>query len=219
MRSVDRGEMPDVLKQNSREWTKDLLDTLEKGDREAIKAAKERARNRCKHQEVQDALEDMYGEFCCYCETLIGVGSFERIEHRKPMSKFPQDTFNWNNLHWACEICNNSKSDQWDCDNPILDPTVDTEIIPTHIDVFHNLETTEFHDKTDPGKTTIKHAGLNKPKLARHRHRLCNEALGLKRDLEARGKSLSDIQKIKNKINEMKTGMYGSCIKRVLEQF
>ena len=222
MRSVDRGEMPDTLKQDSREWTKDLLDALEKGDRKAIKRAKKRARKRYKHQEIRETLEDMYGELCCYCETLIGVASFEHIEHRRPMSKFPQDTFSWNNLHWACQICNNSKGDKWDCDNPILDPTVDTEIIPTHIDIVHGLQTTEFHHKTDSGKTTIEHACLNRPKLAKARHRLYNEALRLKRDLEAKGKSLSDMQKIKNdikEINEMKTGMYGSCIKRVFEQF
>ena len=127
MRSVDRGEMPDTLKQNSREWTKDLLDALEKGDQEAIKRAKKRARKRYKHQGIREALEDMYGELCCYCETLIGVGegSFGSIEHRKPMSKFPQDTFNWNNLHWVCDMCNNSKGSKWDRDNPILDPTVE----------------------------------------------------------------------------------------------
>ena len=116
-------------------------------------------------------------------------------------------------------MCNNSKGSKWDRDNPILDPTVDTEIIPNHIDIFHYLETTEFYDKTGSGKTTIEHTDLNRPKIARKRHELCNEALGLKRDLEAKGKTLSDIQKIKNDINKMKTGRYGSCIKRVLEQF
>ena len=213
--------MPDVLKQNSKKWTEDLLNALEKGDQKAKKKAKKRAREKYKHQEIQEALDDMYGELCCYCETLTGVdeGSFRHTEHRKPMSKFPQDTFNWNNLHRVCVICNNSKGNKWDRDNPILDPTVDTEIIPNHIDVFHYLETTEFYAKTGSGKTTIEHTDLNRPKVARKRHELCNEALGLKRDLEAKGKTLSDIQKIKNDINKMKTGRYGSCVKRVLEQF
>lgn len=219
MRSVDRGEMPDALKQNSREWTKDLLDALEKGDRKTIRRAKRRARKKYKYQEIREALEDMYGELCCYCETLIGVASFEHIEHRRPMSKFPQDTFNWNNLHWACQICNNSKGDKWDCDNPILDPTVDTEIIPTHIFIVHGPEATEFHHKTGSGRTTIEHACLNRPKLARERHKIYNGALKLKCKLEEVGESSDNIQikNIKKEINDMKEKMYGSCIKAIFE--
>ena len=207
--------MPDILKRNSKRWTKNLLDAREKGDKEAIR----RAKRKYNKQEIREALEEMYSELCCYCETLLGVAGFGRIEHRRPMNKFPQDAFNWNNLHWACEICNNSKGDKWDYNNPILDPTVDIDIIPTHIEIVHDVKTNKFRHKTDSGKTTIEHANLNRPKLAKARYEIYNKALKLKRKLDRVEESLDNIRikNIKEEINDMKEEMYGSCIKAIFE--
>ena len=210
MRSVDRGEIPTTLEQNSRKWTKDLLDARQKNDEKEISTAERKYKN----SEIQKALKKMYDDLCCYCESTVSANSFGHIEHRKPKSKFPEDAFNWNNLHWACERCNNAKRDKWDDVNPILDPSFDTEIIPTHIIIVYKLETIEFRHKTGSGKTTIKHADLNRPELAKARRKIRNTALALEHALKANGESSDDI--ISKEINEMKTGMYGSCIKEIL---
>ena len=116
--------------------------------------------------------------------------------------------------------CNNAKSDKWDTDNPILDPTADTEIIPTHLKIFPGLRTIEFRHETDSGKTTMNHADLNRLDLAKARRKICNYALALKTMLEAKEESLSDmkVENIKNLINEMRIEEYGSCVKEILEQ-
>ena len=217
MRSVNRGEEPVTLKRNSERWTKELLDTRETGDQDAIKTAE----GRYKKDGIREALKDMYNDLCCYCESTVSANSFGHIEHRKPKREFPKYAFNWDNLHWACEKCNNAKADQWDTDNPILDPTVDTEIIPTHLSIVPGLRTIEFHPETDSGKTTIDHADLNRLDLAKARRKVCNYALALKNALKAVEESSSDIkiENIKNLINEMRTEEYGSCIEIIFEQF
>ena len=176
MRSVNRGEEPATLKRNSEKWTKELLDAHEKGDPDAIK----KAEKRYKKTAIQKALKDMYGDLCCYCESTVSDNSFGHIEHRKPKRKFPEYAFNWDNLHWVCWKCNNAKSDKWDTDNPILDPTADTEIIPTHLKIFPGLRTIEFRHETESGKTTMNHADLNRLDLAKARRKICNYALALK---------------------------------------
>ena len=150
----------------------------------------------------------------------MSANSFGHIEHRKPKRKFPKYAFNWDNLHWVCGKCNNAKSDKWDTKNPILDPTTDTEIIPTHFRLVLGLETIKFDSETDSGKTTIDHADLNRLDLAKARRKVCNFALALKNTLEEGKESLSDIniENLKNLINEMRAEEYGSCVKEILEQ-
>ncbi len=216
MRLVNRGEEPATLKRNSKKWTEELLDAHEKGDQNAI----EKAENRYRKPEIQKALKDMYGDLCCYCEGTVSANSFGHIEHRKPKREFPKYAFNWDNLHWVCWKCNNAKSDKWNRDNPILDPTADTEIIPTHLKPIPGLETIKFDSETGSGKTTIEHADLNRLDLAKARRKVCNYALALKNTLEAGEEFLSDIniENIKNLINEMRVEEYGSCVKEILEQ-
>lgn len=216
MRLVNRGEEPATLRRNSRKWTKELLNAHKEGDQDTI----EKAERKYRKTEIQEALKDMYSDLCCYCESTVSANSFGHIEHRKPKRKFPKYVFNWDNLHWACEKCNNAKSDKWDTDNPILDPTTDTEIIPTHFRPVLGLETIELHPETDPGKITIEHADLNRLELAKARRKICNYALWLKNMLEKKEESLSDIkvEETKNLINEMRIGEYGSCVKEILKQ-
>ena len=208
--------MPDTLRRNSKRWTKDLLEAHKKNDKKAIKTAEGKYNKR----KIREALKEMYGDLCCYCESTVSVTGLGRIEHRIPKKKCPKNAFNWDNLHWACERCNNAKGDKWDTDNPILDPTADTEIIPTHILIVDELDTIEFRHKTGSGETTIEHACLNRLELARARREIYNDAQRLKYDLEVAEESLDDmrIREIKDEINKMKEGKYCSCIKMIFEQ-
>ena len=208
MRSVDRGDVPATLKRNAKRWTEALLAAHESSDQKAIR----KAENKYRKREIQTALKDMYDDLCCYCESNVSANSFAHIEHRKPKSKFPKDAFNWDNLHWVCEKCNNTKSNKWNCTNPILDPTVDMKIIPKHIRIASGLETIEFSPETGSGKTTIEHADLNRADLAKARHRIWKGALALKQDLMASEES-PKTTRIRGQISEMIAGPYGSCIK------
>ncbi|MED0686107.1 retron system putative HNH endonuclease [Anoxybacillus ayderensis] len=123
-----------------------------------------------KQQDVREALEQMYNGKCCYCENGIGAESYEHIEHLKPkaLPKFHKLTYDWNNLHWCCQICNTSKGDQWDDNNPIVDPTIDD---PQQLIEF-DVVTGEVIARHPRGETTIKHACLNRKKLVESRNKV-----------------------------------------------
>lgn len=124
MRKVKRLPEPGSLKDNAGQWTKELMDEI-KGSYAKVDDS---FKNRYRQKDVKDALEKMYQRHCCYCESVIGASSYGRIEHLKPKSlpAFYQYAFQWENLHWCCEICNTSyKKTNWDFKYPILDPSKD----------------------------------------------------------------------------------------------
>jgi hypothetical protein len=86
------------------------------------------------------------------------------------LPQFYDLTFDWNNLHWCCEICNTTKKTKWDDAAPILDPTVDDI---THFLVF-NPDTGEYEalNGNKRAKTTIDHTGMNRNKLVEARRKM-----------------------------------------------
>jgi uncharacterized protein (TIGR02646 family) len=76
-----------------------------------------------KYPENKAALIDSSYEKCMYCESLISHIDYGDVEHIKPKSKFPDDTYNWDNLGYACTKCNNNKNDNYDSNliNPFID--------------------------------------------------------------------------------------------------
>lgn len=101
----------------------------------------------------------------------LGKQTYEHIEHLKPKSLFPDECFEWSNLHLSCQIYNVSyKKDKWDVDAPILSPTLD--IIEDYLTV--NLNTAEIIaiDGNKRALTTINHTGLNREGLIEARLKL-----------------------------------------------
>lgn len=171
MRKVNRLQQPESLKNNSARWTKELIDEINK--RGSYAKVEDKFKNKYRQEDVKDTLEKMYKKHCCYCESVVGVSSYGRIEHLKPKSnsQFYQYTFDWDNLHWCCEICNTSyKKAQWDFQYPILDPSKD------EIDNFLklNLTTGEYEamENNRRAQTTINHTGLNRNNLVKARRRI-----------------------------------------------
>lgn len=76
------------------------------------------------HPTNKAALREASHGKCMYCESHIDHTDFAHIEHIKPKAagKFPELTYEWTNLGYACAICNNSKSDSFDLDTPYIDP-------------------------------------------------------------------------------------------------
>jgi 5-methylcytosine-specific restriction endonuclease McrA len=170
MRKVTRPDEPLSLRTHKAEWTRDLLDALERS-----KVAGERVSNSLKSRynqdDVREALCRMYDNLCCYCESSVRDVAWEHIEHYKPKSLFPELTFEWTNLHLACPKCNVAKGDQWEDDHPILDPT-EPLAFEEHVSFKEPEAAAEGVVQvalSDRGRTTIKHAALNRDTLCEAR--------------------------------------------------
>jgi hypothetical protein len=105
----------------------------------------------------------MYGGRCCYCEAQIGIVSYEHIEHRKPKDRslFPECTFDWENLHLACQKCNVAKGNKWNSAAPILDAVLDIPITD-HLTYEESGVGLRRLALTERGDTTVEHADLDR---------------------------------------------------------
>lgn len=171
MKNVKRLPIPNSLRENAKAWTDDLLTAIDnhkkKGEEIPISL-----KNQYKQDDVLETLKQMYSDgygtyFCCYCETPIEPVSYPQIEHRKPkdINLFPEDTFNWDNLHLVCQTCNTSKRTKWDYEHEILDAVVD---VPIEEHLGYKVEFPEgiFRETlSNRGITTKEHADLNRKSL------------------------------------------------------
>lgn len=171
MRKVKRLPKPDSLRNNSEMWTKELLAEIDRVG--SYTKVDDSFKNKYRQKDVQSALEKMYRKHCCYCESIVGTSTYGRIEHLKPKSlpDFYKYTFDWENMHWCCEICNTSyKKAKWNFQHPILDPSKE------QIDIFLklNLVTGEYEaiEGDKRAETTIKHTGMNRETLTKARRRI-----------------------------------------------
>lgn len=112
MRNVDRPKKPETLCQNSTRWSQELLAALSLPEKDRNNNLIYKLFNRYNKEDIRTALKKMYGGLCCYCESKIGIVSFYNIEHRKPKKHYPEYTFEWDNLHLVCQMCNTYKSDK-----------------------------------------------------------------------------------------------------------
>ena len=166
MHKVTRTNKPSSLINNGEKWTKDLLEQI--NEQGAYSKVENKYKIKYNTDSVNKALDDMYGDFCCYCEGRITVTGYKRIEHRKPRSKFPELCYEWSNLHTSCEVCNGNKSELWSSDNPIIDPSEDNP--KEHLE-FKKSFIVERNNSLR-GKTTIEHVCLNREKLEEARRRI-----------------------------------------------
>ena len=188
--------------------------------------------NKYKQPDVLAALKDMYSDgnggcFCCYCETPI-VGSFPQIEHRKPkrgqrghrgFRGFPQLALDWDNLHLACEICNNTKRGKWDADNEILDAVAD---VPISEHLGYTASSMGVYRKVQVGKprgkTTVEHVGLNEKWLREARAQRLMEVWQLIDEIKELGDDPAALSK-KQMLGDMCRGAYGSMVKYYAKRF
>lgn len=95
-------------------WQRELDGMPNYADR--VQAASTQWDRRCRPDnltfcEIRGALKAMAGgaERCCYCEDSLA----HQIEHVRPKSHYPDYTFVWDNMLWACGYCNNRKLDHF----------------------------------------------------------------------------------------------------------
>lgn len=122
MIKLTKGVKPQILNDNSDIWRDDLLGYIRRGEKTPSAVA-----SRYNHADVKASLKEESKYKCMYCESKVSHVSYEHIEHIKPKAKdkYPELTFDWDNLGLACPKCNMNKSDEYDPALPLLNPYID----------------------------------------------------------------------------------------------
>lgn len=146
---------PQSLVRNKERWTKELLDVIPTGDRKAIYAKKKKYNQ----PDVKSQLRRETQDKCAYCESRVTVVAHGDIEHVTPKSVDPNLTFEWDNVTFACQICNQRKLDKTDITDPYHDPVSD----------FAFLAPPFLVGKTVQARLTVLELALNRPELIEDR--------------------------------------------------
>jgi uncharacterized protein (TIGR02646 family) len=222
MRDINRPAKPLVLHENAEEWTQDLLNAIKEYNNNNTPIPKSLYK-KYSHDEIRETLERMYTNedgqcLCCYCESVIDTVSDPNIEHIKPKAKdkFPELTFDWDNLHIACTKCNRHKSDDYDEQNPIVDPVIDSPV-SAHLG-YKVCEVKGIYRETitHRGITTVEHADLDRQELRRARREVyikAMETINVILNLGDDPRAYTAKKMLENK----STGPCGSLIKYLLE--
>lgn len=221
MKNVKRLPMPNILRRNSKKWTENLLGAITEF-RVTGKKIPDSVKNKYKQDEVLDVLKQMYNDgygtyYCCYCEASIGSVSFPHIEHRKPKEKdcFPEDAFNWDNMHLSCQICNMEKGNKWDAKNEILDAVND---VPIKKHLGYKVEVPEgvFRETlTKRGITTKRHTDLNRESLRIARLKIWHSIIEAIKEINSLGDD-PRVHTAKEILIEKCGGVHGSLIEWIL---
>lgn len=122
MIKLTKGAEPAVLIANKVAWRTRLRE-LQNDDKPVPKSLETKYNN----DEVKDALRNEGFSKCMYCESKVEHISDLHIEHIKPKAKdkFPDLTYEYDNLGLACPVCNRNKSDTYDPAVPFINPYID----------------------------------------------------------------------------------------------
>lgn len=119
MIKITKGAEPDILKDNKENWTKELLDHISKNEKISSTLS-----SKYNQKEVKDSLKRECRNKCMYCESNVSHVAHEHIEHIKPKArdKYPELTYEWQNLGLACPVCNMNKGAEYDINLPFINP-------------------------------------------------------------------------------------------------
>lgn len=117
MIKLTKGPKPEVLERNRENWTRELLAAIQARDIEETRRLTKRYNNPA----IKHALKAETFDKCAYCEAKVTDVAHGDIEHVTPKSLSPERTYEWENLTFACEICNQNKSNK----EGIIDPYAD----------------------------------------------------------------------------------------------
>lgn len=209
MRNVGRLRKPTYLEENASIWTRELLAKIEECKQNNTKVP-DAFYNHYNQDDVKERLKKMYKSLCCYCESRIGVVEFGHIEHRKPKKKFPENTYNWDNLHLACTRCNTKKGNKYSRQHPILDAVTDE--IPQHLTYMVDRRGVWPKSLTKRGETTVQHTELTDEKLRKNWSEVFNEAIGFIGEINTLEFDEPGVSKIKTELEEICSDVYGSVV-------
>jgi uncharacterized protein (TIGR02646 family) len=145
MIKLTKTKAPKVLLNNATLWLTELNDALLIDDKKQIAAKK----SKYNHQQIKEAVIKETNGKCAYCEANIRAVSHGDIEHVFPKSLDISKTFEWDNLGFACQICNQHKSDKDPYLEKIIDPyTIDPKPYIRFFAAFINANGTSEGIKT-----------------------------------------------------------------------
>jgi len=78
-----------------------------------------------KAPEVKHLLRKETADKCAYCESKIPHIDYGDVEHILPKSIFPNLRYAYENLTYACSICNTKKGDYYSKETSLLNPYLD----------------------------------------------------------------------------------------------
>ncbi len=121
---LKKNTIPKILEANSEQWLKDYLSDVKNKTK----------KYRYRHPHIKETLKNETSEKCIYCESKIGHNTPGDIEHKYPVSKYPELIFTWKNLTIACTECNRRKNDFIEKDgHSFIDPYSDSpEVLILH---------------------------------------------------------------------------------------
>ena len=204
-------DKPEVLKKNATKWTEELLSYTSKG-----KSPPDGIVSRYRHKDIKDSIEvECFGK-CVYCGSFVSQIYWGDVEHIKPKSKYPELTYEWNNLTFVCAKCNSNKSDDFDENLPFVNPYNEEPL-----DYLMPLGSMIFpRNGNKRGEITIKGIQLNRPELIERRSERLTQLQNLvdKYKLE-NNTTLKKIllEEIKREIGKDK--QYSMCSKAFIESY
>ena len=185
MRRLKKVTCPDILEQYGQQWLEEFLEDTGNTTK----------RYRYRHPSIKGPLkEETYGK-CAYCESKIGHNTPGDVEHIKPVSRFLEDIFIWENLTIACTECNRRKRDYYDENCMLVNPYIDdVEAMIVHLGPFVAWE-----------------VGNRRAEITVRRLELDSYAR-----IELIGRKIEKIEEIKNLLERIE-GMTGGPLRELLE--
>jgi uncharacterized protein (TIGR02646 family) len=130
MIKLTKGAEPQVLADNKTSWRDTLLGFIARKEKIPHSVS-----SKYNHPDVKDALRSECNSKCMYCESLVEHISDLHIEHIRPKApnKYPNLTFEFENLGLACGVCNRNKSDDFDESNTFINPYLEDPASHFHV--------------------------------------------------------------------------------------
>lgn len=160
MIKLNKQQCPAKLAQNYTTWTEELMTAIEAGQK-----PNENLLAHYREPEIKRVVREDSFDKCIYCESKISHVYHGDIEHIKPKSKYPSETFSWDNLGYVCAKCNGAKRDKYDESLPYVNPYEDSPesfFLPLGGMIF-------ARKNNDRGKITELDIELNRPELIERR--------------------------------------------------
>lgn len=160
MIKLEKANEPEVLQDNAARWLKELQEAIAAEDKKLIKSRK----SRYNHADIKAAVKGETHGKCAFCECDVTAVAHGDIEHSFPKSLDTRKTFEWSNLGYSCQLCNQSKADHDPNFERIIDPyTIDPEPFIVFFGAFVNS------NGTTEGRQTIHHLKLDRAEVFERR--------------------------------------------------
>ena len=122
MRWVERGPEPDQVAYYRLHYTQEWVDHFRQ-------QMGQRSLNLQNYwREFRDELGERFLKKCGYCERRcdgrISPSRAPTVDHFRPLNKFPERAYEWNNWVFSCKRCNDNKTGEWP-DTGYVDPCAD----------------------------------------------------------------------------------------------